>query len=59
MNFLRCVIKEIKQNADTQRIQNEFEILKESNNENIIKYKEIFVEGMRTYIVSEYYKVRI
>ena len=59
MNFIRCVIKEIKHNADTQRIQNEFGILKNSNNENIIKYKDIFVEGMRTYIVSEYYKVRV
>ena len=57
--FIRCVIKEIKQYADTQRLQNEFGILKNSNNENIIKYKDIFVEGMRTYIVSEYYRVSI
>ena len=42
MNFLRCVIKEIKHNADTQRIQYELEILKNSNNESIIKYRNIF-----------------
>ena len=53
MRFIRCVVKEIKQNAEiTQSIKNKLGILKNSNSENIIKYKDIFVEGI--YIAWEH-----
>jgi len=57
----RCALKEIRQNIainnDTTQIEKEINILKDSNNENIIKYKDHFIENKKIHIVTEYYKV--